>query len=105
MLALGAERLHWLDQLPTYFFQTFIFLVFGTSLLFVYLYKFNKPDFFVQLYLLSMMVKLIDYGAYNFIMIMDDKGGATQNVIWFVVLYFIFTALEIGFLYRKITNQ
>lgn len=96
---------HWLPSLPSYFYQTLIFLLFGTSLLFVYLYRFNKPDFFVHLYLLSMVVKLIAYGAYNFFMIIDDKGGATENVVWFGVLYFIFTAVEIGFLYRKIAGR
>jgi hypothetical protein len=96
---------HLLSTLPSYFYQTLIFLLFGTSVLFVYLYRFNKPDFFIQLYLLSMAVKLIAYGAYNFVMILDDKGGATENVVWFGLLYFIFTALEIGFLYRRITRQ
>jgi hypothetical protein len=52
-----------------------------------------------------MAVKLIAYGAYNFVMILDDKAGATQNVVWFGVLYLIFTALEIGFLYRRISRQ
>jgi hypothetical protein len=98
-------RYHWLPTLPSYFYQSLIFLVFGTSVLFVYLYRFNKPDFFVHLYLLSMAVKLIAYGAYNFVMILDDKAGATQNVVWFGVLYLIFTALEIGFLYRRISRQ
>lgn len=95
----------WLATLPSYFYHTLIFLLFGTSLLFVYLYRFNKPDFFVHLYLLSMVVKLLAYGAYNFVMIIDDKSGATENVVWFGVLYFIFTAVEIGFLYRRISRQ
>lgn len=91
-----------IKSLPSYFYQTLIFLLFGTGLLYVYLHRFEKPGFFVQLYLLTMAVKLLAYGAYNFFMISEDKGGATQNVIWFMILYFIFTALEIGFLYRKI---
>jgi hypothetical protein len=52
-----------------------------------------------------MVVKLLAYGAYNFVMIIDDRGGATENVVWFSVLYFIFTAVEIGFLYRRISRQ
>lgn len=105
LATIGAVRIDWLAELPSFFRQTLIFLVFGTSLLFIYLYKFNKPDFFIHLYLLSMMVKLIAYGAYNFVMIIDDKSGATKNVAWFIILYFTFTALEIGFLYRKISRQ
>lgn len=94
-----------ISELPSYFYQTLIFLLFGTSLLYVYLNKLNKPEFFVQLYLLTMVVKLIAYGAYNFIIILDDRNKAVPNVMWFLVLYFIFTALEIAFLYRKITNS
>jgi ABC-type multidrug transport system permease subunit len=92
-------------ELPSYFFQTLIFLLFGTSILFVFLYKFDKHGFFVQLYLLTMAVKLVAYGTYNFVMILDDANGAAQNVVWFMMLYFIFTMVEIGFLYRKIINH
>jgi hypothetical protein len=104
-IAFGLKSIQWIDGLPSYFFQTLIFLLFGTSLLYAYLYKFNRTDFFVQLYLLSMAVKLIAYGTYNFILIEDDKPGAVGNVGWFLVLYFIFTALEIFFLYKKIAKQ
>jgi hypothetical protein len=100
-----AAASQWIPSMPSFFFQTAILLVFGTGLLFVYLYKFDKPDFFVQLYLLTMAVKLLAYGGYNFFMITEDRPGAAYNVIWFMTLYFIFTALEIGFLYRKISRR
>ena len=73
--------------------------------IFVYLYKVNKPDFFVQLYLLTMAVKLVAYGAYNLLMILKDKSGAAENVVFFMILYLVFTTLEIVFLYRKITGS
>ncbi|HEX6225651.1 MAG TPA: hypothetical protein VFZ52_14640 [Chryseolinea sp.] len=95
----------WIPEIPSFFFQTAGFLLFGTGLLYIYLYKFDKPDFFIQLYLLTMAVKLLAYGAYNFFMIMEDRTGAVYNVTWFMALYFIFTALEIGFLYQKISRQ
>jgi hypothetical protein len=95
----------WITVLPSFFFQTTIFLLFGTGLLFIYLYRFNKPDFFIQLYLLTMAIKLLAYGAYNFFMITDDRDGAVYNVVWFMTLYFIFTALEIAFLYKKISKR
>lgn len=93
-----------INTLPSYFYQTLIFLFFGTGLVYVYLYKFDKPDFFVQLYLLTMAVKLLAYGAYNFVIILDDKTGAIGNVAWFLVLYLTFTVVEIAFLYRKISR-
>jgi hypothetical protein len=90
---------------PSFFFQTLIFLVFSTGLLFIYLFKANKPDFFLQLYLLSMTVKLLAYCSYCLIVVLEDRPGAIENVVFFMVCYFIFTALEIGFLYRKINGR
>ncbi|HKZ36295.1 MAG TPA: hypothetical protein VJ184_01500 [Chryseolinea sp.] len=95
----------WIKGLPSFFFETLIFLLVSTSILYIYLYKFDKPDFFIQLYLLTMAVKFLAYGAYNFVMILEDKIGAVQNVIWFMLLYLTFTALEILFLFRKKVNS
>ena len=101
-VAIGQQ---WVETLPSFYFQTLIFLLFGTGLLYVYLFKFDRPGFFVQLYLLTMAVKLLAYGAYNFFMIAEDQRGAAHNVVWFMLLYFIFTALEIGFLHQKISKR
>ena len=94
----------WTGDLPSFFYQTLIFLVFATITIFAYLYNVDKPDFFVQLYLLTMAVKLLAFGAYNLFMILEDKTGAPANVVFFMLLYFVFTGLEITFLYRKITG-
>lgn len=102
--AYGSLGQSWLQALPSYFFQSLILLVFGTGLLYIYLYQFNRQDLFVHIYLLTMVVKLLAYGAYNFLMIMDDEPGAVANVTWFMLLYLIFTLLEIVFLYRKISR-
>lgn len=91
--------------LPSFFFQSLIFLLFGTGLVYVYLYRFNRPDFFVQLYLLTMAVKMLAYGGYNFFMVVEDRAGGAKNVIWFMLLYCIFTGLEIAFLYQKISRN
>ena len=103
-VAYGSVGQPWLNELPSYFFQTLILLLFGTGLLYIYLYRFNRQDLFVHIYLLSMVVKLLAYGAYNFFMIIDDEAGAVSNVSWFMLLYLIFTLLEIVFLYNKISR-
>ena len=103
-VAYGSVGQPWLNELPSYFFQTLILLLFGTGLLYIYLYRFNRQDLFVHIYLLSMVVKLLAYGAYNFFMIIDDEAGAVSNVSWFMLLYLIFTLLEIVFLYKKISR-
>jgi hypothetical protein len=100
-----AWHQQWLKALPSFFYQTLIFLVFSTALIYGYLYKVSKPDFFVQLYLLTMAVKLMAYAAYNLLMVLKDQAGATLNVVFFMGAYFIFTFLEIRFLYRKISRS
>jgi len=90
---------------PTFLYQTVIFLTFATGVIYGYLYRVNKPDIFVQLYLFMMAVKLMGYGGYAFFMITSDRAGATPNVVFFMMLYFILTILEILFLYRKINQQ
>jgi hypothetical protein len=92
-------------EFPSFFLKTLIFLVFTTSVIFVYLYKANKPTFFLQLYLMTMVLKLLAYLGYNFIMILNDRASAVGNVVFFMVTYFLFTVVEIVFLYHKISGQ
>lgn len=100
-----ATRLGWIDAVPSYYRQTAIVLAVFTLVIYRYLYRLDKPETFVQMYLLSMTVKLIGYGAYVILMIIDDKPGANKNVLFFLVLYVVFTALEVAFLYRKIAGK
>jgi hypothetical protein len=100
-----AVQQHVVSGLPSFFYQTLIFLVFSTGVIYGYLYKAGSTGFFVQLYLLTMAVKMLAYGAYIFIIVHQDKQGAFANVVFFMIIYGLFTALEIGFLYRKITHR
>lgn len=90
---------------PSFLYESLVFLVFSTVLLYAYLDRATKPEFFTQLYLLSMAVKLLAYGAYMLVVILYDKAGATANVLFFIPTYFIFTGIEVGFLFRKINRQ
>jgi hypothetical protein len=96
-----AHEQAWIPKLPSFFYQTLIFLSFGTGLMFRYLYRINKPDTFVQFYLLMMVVKILAFGAYAFFIVLEDRAGATYNIVFFLICYFIFTVLEIGFLFQK----
>ncbi len=96
-----AHDLIWISKLPSFFYQTLIFLTFGTGLMFRYLYRINKPDTFVQLYLFMMVLKIVAFGAYAFFIALKDRAGATYNIVFFLICYFIFTALEIAFLFQK----
>ena len=103
-LTILAHQLYWIPSLPSFFYQTILFVLFATFVIFRYLYRIDKPDLFVRLYLLTMVLKFIAFGAYNLLVILEDRSGAAANVVLFLVLYLLFTALEIVFLYRKISR-
>ncbi len=84
--------------------QTLVLLVLTTSIIYVYLYKARTSAYFTQLYLLTMVVKVLAYCAYILLMVLKDKPAAVENAVFFLVCYFTFTALEIGFLYRKVSD-
>ncbi len=102
---LSAYHQSWFLHLPSFLYETTIFLVFTTGVMYAYLYKIQKPDSFVQLYLLMMVVKFFLYGGYVYFMIIKDSIGTTMNVSFFMILYFIFTGIEVVFLYLKISPK
>ena len=105
VFVLLCEKQGWIEAAPSYSFQTAAILAVFTIVIYRYLYRLEKPEVFIQIYLLSMTVKLIANGVYVVLMIVDDKPGANMNVLFFLVLYVVFTALEVGFLHRKIAGN
>jgi hypothetical protein len=95
-----------LDVLPGYFYQTTIFLFIITTGLYRFLLKTKqqRSDFFVQFYLATLVIRLIAFGAYIFLMVQNQPEQAQENTIFFLVVYAIFTSLEIGFLYRQVNR-
>jgi hypothetical protein len=100
---IGVERGYF--EQPTFFVKTLVFLTFSTALIFAYLYKADKPGFFLQLYLLTMVVKLLAYCTFCLVMILNDKSSAIGNAVFFMSTYFVFTVIEIAFLFKKINGQ
>ncbi len=92
--------------LPSYALQSLILLFLATSGLYYFLKKTKQqqPDIFPQLYLLTIAVKLLAYGAYLGLVIWDDRSGAFANVVFFLVVYVIFTVFEIAFLWRQLNR-
>lgn len=103
LLAIGEWGI---ETRPEYFYRTLLFLFVSTAGLYRFLLrtKQQRPDFFVQFYLATMVVKLIAYGAYLFVVITSQTARAVYDVAFFMVVYFIFTAIEIGFLYRHVNR-
>lgn len=95
-----------IEVVPGYFYRTIIFLFVCTVGLYRFLLKTKqeRPDYFVQLYLLTLAIKLMAYGVYVFIVIRSQPGQVVPNIVFFLVVYFIFTAIEITFLYRQVNR-
>lgn len=92
--------------LPAFFYQTIILLFVSMAGLYKFLLdtKRDKPDFFVPIYLATLVVKLIAYGAYIFVMVKKQPEMMAENVVFFMIGYVIFTGVETGFLYRFISR-
>ena len=92
-----------LPALPGLFWEILIFLAFSTTVLFLYLYRAHS-DWFVELYLLTMVIKLLAYGGFAVIMILKNRDGAPLNIGFFLICYLLFTLLELVILYPKINR-
>ena len=90
-----------LESFPSSFWATVILLNISTIFIFFYLIR-SGENSFVQFYLLTMVVKLLAYCAYNILIILQDRENAGINVGFFLVAYLLFTTFEMAFLYRRI---
>jgi len=90
--------------IPSFYYQSLFLLFVSTGGLYYYLLKIRetRPDYFVQLYLLTIAVKLVAYGTYLGIVAWKDKAEANLNILFFLCVYVLFTILEVGFLWRKV---
>ena len=86
-----------METIPGYFYRTLIFLFVCTAGLYRFLLKTKRqrPDYFVQFYLLTLAIKLAAYGVYMFVVIRSQPEQVVPNVVFFMTVYFIFTAIEI----------
>ena len=103
MLIVGLHlciHYHWIENPPSFSNESIALLFFVNVIIFYYLNRLSK-DIFVQLYLLSMAVKILAYASFTIIIILKDRDGAFANVVFFLIAYLIFTVLEVAFLYKR----
>ena len=95
------------NALPGFFWESIILLLVSTVGLYRFLIniKRDKPDFFVPLYLATLTVKLIAYGAYIFAMAKLQPEWLVENVVFFMIGYVIFTGAETYFLHRFVSRS
>lgn len=74
----------------------------STLLVCVLLYpKKADAEKFTQLYLLSIVIKLLISGGFVVVFLILDPENAERNTVFFLVAYVIFTAAEVIFLLLK----
>jgi hypothetical protein len=95
----------WIDREPSFFWPTLILLTLTTAIIFKYLYNLKNPSQFVMFYLLLMVVKIIAYLGYSLVIVLKDRAGATENIVFFMAVYLVFTALEVGFLFGHLQTR
>ena len=88
---------------PSYWIAIVSVLAITTGLIYYRLQKIDSQSF-TQSYLLTIVVKLLLGGIMISVIIFIDKAAATENAITFIIAYFLFTALEVFFLFQKINN-
>ena len=100
-----AEYISWINALPSFFKEIVIFTVLTTIVIYGYLNRFLNTSYFVQMFLLSMIIKMIASLAFITLIVFEDKAGVGPNVALFLLLYMLLTALEIVFLYPQISKK
>ncbi len=80
------------------------YLACTTIVAFYMLHSTAQSTLFSQAYLLSIVLKMITGSVFIFIVIFIDRAGAKGNALLFIISYMLYTALEVGFLYRKING-
>lgn len=105
-IILGVTGYFIFETLPAFFYPSLILLFVSTVGLFRFLLKTrqNNPGVFVQLYLATIAIKLIAYAGYIFFMVKKQPEMRAENMVFFMVSYVIFTALETVFLYRFVSR-
>lgn len=87
-------------SVPAANYIAYIFLVPYMLNLLIYFFMLKgltlDPQYFVQIIILSIVVKLILFGAFNFIMIYYSPDTAMPNVVSFFIIYIATTILELG---------
>jgi len=86
---------------PSFLILILIGMATATWLVYFFIQRSNREDF-IKNYLLTIVLKLLVGGVFIFSLLYIDKPGADANAIFFMAAYLLFTALEVGFLFKKL---
>lgn len=86
---------------PSFLVLILFVLSAATWLVYFFIQKTYRQDL-VKNYMLTIFLKLLTGGIFIFILLYSDKPNAEANAILFMIAYLLFTALEVGFLFRRL---
>ena len=89
---------------PTYGWEIIFYMTFSTALVVNILQKKSGPVLFTQLYILTIVIKIMTGSILILFIIYTDRQGGFRNAILFITTYILYTILEVTFLYRKVNN-
>lgn len=95
-----------LPEAPSASYRILLFLFLTTAGIFYYLLKTReeRPYYFIHIYLLSLSIKLVAYLAFLWVTVAGNRSEALPNVVLFLGVYVLFTAIEIAFLYHRVNH-
>jgi hypothetical protein len=86
--------------LPTMLWPTVFFTVICTAVMFRRVFQSTREQFMMA-YLLTIVLKLLVSLSYAVVIMLLDKQGAVPNVLFFLLLYIVFTILEVIHLFQR----
>ena len=90
-------------------FSNVIIVFFGLSTVGLYRFVVNRlglrPQDFVRTYLAATILRILFFGGFAFVVMRLDRPEARHNALFFLVCYFLFTALEVLILFRQVNYQ
>jgi hypothetical protein len=86
---------------PSFLILILTVLAVATWLIYYSIRKTKREDF-IKNYLLTIVLKLLLGGIFILILLNVDKAGSNANAAFFMTAYFLFTGLEVGFLFRRL---
>jgi hypothetical protein len=94
-----------LSALPSFFYPTLLFMILVTVVVVSYLNRVDDPGQYIQLFLLLTVVKLVACLSYCTVIVLKKRSDMKIDVIFFLLLYVAFTAVEVIFLYQKTSRK
>jgi hypothetical protein len=102
-LLYGGEYLGYITT-PSFGWLIILYGALSSFVAYFLLQKQEKAMQFTQFYLLSVVAKLLTGCIFILVLILADRKGAFANALLFIISYFVFTVIEVVFLFRKVNK-